>query len=155
MADNIEDRQIHTEKIYNTPVELVFEAWTRAEHLDNWWGPNGFTTKTEEINFRQGGHWIYQMHHDEYGSFPNFIRYIEIVQNKKISYEHGEYKDKPYLFKGLVVFEDLGESRTRLVLSIEFPTKEACEQTKRQPGAESGGRETLEKLDKYVTSSWR
>ena len=38
-------------RIINAPRELVFEAWTKAEHLSQWFGPHGFTTTAESDGF--------------------------------------------------------------------------------------------------------
>ena len=34
------DKLIFT-RVFDAPRELVFEAWTRPEHLARWWGPAG------------------------------------------------------------------------------------------------------------------
>jgi len=39
-----ESREIVTTRLFEAPRDLVFEAWTRPEHLARWWGPRGFTT---------------------------------------------------------------------------------------------------------------
>ena len=42
-------------RVFDAPRRLVFEAWTRPEHLVRWWGPKGFTLPTCEVDFRVGG----------------------------------------------------------------------------------------------------
>lgn len=37
------------------PVERVFEAWTRPEHLEKWWGPAGVTCSEAHVDLRVGG----------------------------------------------------------------------------------------------------
>ena len=41
--------------IFDAPRELVFQAWTQAEHLKHWWGPNGFTNPVCEVDLQPGG----------------------------------------------------------------------------------------------------
>jgi len=42
-------------RTYDAPRRLVFAAWSSAEHLARWWGPNAFTTPECELDFRPGG----------------------------------------------------------------------------------------------------
>src|SRR5262245_298951 len=42
------DREIVLSRVYDAPRELVWDAFTRPEHVVHWWGPNGFTTTIEE-----------------------------------------------------------------------------------------------------------
>jgi uncharacterized protein YndB with AHSA1/START domain len=42
-------------RVFDAPRELVFRAWTEAEHLARWWGPEGFTNPVCELDARPGG----------------------------------------------------------------------------------------------------
>ena len=42
--------------------EAVFRAWTEPAALQSWWGPEGFTVPTCEVDARPGGSWRTQMH---------------------------------------------------------------------------------------------
>jgi uncharacterized protein YndB with AHSA1/START domain len=48
-ADLIDDRE------YAAPPELVFEVWTKAEHLARWFGPDTAEVSHCEIDARPGG----------------------------------------------------------------------------------------------------
>ncbi len=148
MVNDLKDRQLSVERIIDAPVELVFKSWTSSKHLDKWWGPSGYTTITEKMSFKEGGCWKYEMRHEAHGIFPNFIKYIEIIKNEKIVFDHGTNEDAQPQHRTTATFEKVGK-KTKLRLFLEFPTKEACEKVK-SFGAESGGQETLEKLEKYV-----
>jgi uncharacterized protein YndB with AHSA1/START domain len=54
---NAADREILITRVLDAPRELVFEAWTKPEHLIHWWGPNGFTTSIQEMDVRPGRTW--------------------------------------------------------------------------------------------------
>ena len=43
------------ERIFTAPRERVFACWTRAEHLQHWFGPKGFTIHSCETDARPGG----------------------------------------------------------------------------------------------------
>jgi len=56
------DREIVVTRTIDGPRRLVFEAYTDARHLAQWWGPDGFTTTTRSFEFRPGGVWDFIMH---------------------------------------------------------------------------------------------
>ena len=41
-------REQRTSLLLDAPVELVWEVWTKPEHIKHWWGPNGFTNTIEK-----------------------------------------------------------------------------------------------------------
>ncbi|MDF2716817.1 MAG: hypothetical protein K0R28_3742, partial [Paenibacillus sp.] len=40
---SVKDRELLVTRAFDTPRELVYQAWTDPEHLPHWWGPRGFT----------------------------------------------------------------------------------------------------------------
>lgn len=41
--------------------QLVWDCHTKSELLEQWFAPKPLTAKTKEMNFTEGGHWIYCM----------------------------------------------------------------------------------------------
>lgn len=41
--------------------DLVWDAYTTQELLDQWWAPKPYTSRTKEMNFEEGGKRIYAM----------------------------------------------------------------------------------------------
>jgi uncharacterized protein YndB with AHSA1/START domain len=41
-------------RIFDAPRELVWKAWTDPKHVDQWWGPHGFTNPLCEWDARPG-----------------------------------------------------------------------------------------------------
>jgi uncharacterized protein YndB with AHSA1/START domain len=50
-----ESREVTLTRIIDAPRDLVFRAWTEAQHLAEWWGPEGFTAPKVESDARAGG----------------------------------------------------------------------------------------------------
>jgi uncharacterized protein YndB with AHSA1/START domain len=48
------DREIVITRTFDAPRELVWEAFTKPEHLVHWWGPNGFTTRSRSTTSAPG-----------------------------------------------------------------------------------------------------
>ena len=42
-------------RTFPAPRELVFKAWSSAEHMKRWFSPEGYTVPEAEIDFRPGG----------------------------------------------------------------------------------------------------
>ncbi|PLT44244.1 SRPBCC domain-containing protein [Paenibacillus sp. FSL W8-1187] len=61
MRIRVEGNQFIMERTFGAPKDLVFRAFTEAEHLKKWWGPRGWTLTRCDIDFRPGGVWHYCM----------------------------------------------------------------------------------------------
>ena len=49
------DREIVITRTFDAPPALVFEMWTTAEHVTQWWDPSGAPLAECEIDLRPGG----------------------------------------------------------------------------------------------------
>ena len=47
---NKESKTVYMTREFNADLELVWEAWTTAEILDQWWGPKPMVAKTKFMN---------------------------------------------------------------------------------------------------------
>jgi len=56
-----ENKTVYMTREFNADLELVWEAWTTAELLDQWWGPKPFVTRTKVMNFEVGGRRFFAM----------------------------------------------------------------------------------------------
>src|SRR6188508_2924086 len=102
------DREIVVSRTIEAPRSLVFEVYTDAKHLDQWWGPNGFTTTTHSFEFRVGGEWDFIMHGPDGVDYPNWIRWLEIVPPERLHFVHGESADDPNPFESTVTLVERG-----------------------------------------------
>ena len=51
----IEPPPLVLERVFDAPRELVFEAWSTADHVKRWFSPANFTVPEAEVDFRTGG----------------------------------------------------------------------------------------------------
>jgi len=54
-AATVADRDVVVSRFVAAPVALVWRAWTEAERLARWWGPDGATATVEVLEPRPGG----------------------------------------------------------------------------------------------------
>jgi len=106
----VANREIVTTRTFDAAPARVFEAWSRSEHLERWWGPNGFTTTTHQFDFRPGGTWKLTMHGPDGTDYPNRLVYDEIVRPERIVYSHhGGIDGVPAQFQKTVTFVPRGD----------------------------------------------
>ena len=58
---NKEKNSIHVEREFAADLDLVWDAWTKSELLEQWWAPKPFKAVTKSMDFRVGGCWLYYM----------------------------------------------------------------------------------------------
>jgi uncharacterized protein YndB with AHSA1/START domain len=144
-------------RIFDAPRELVWKAWTDPEYVMRWWGPKGFTSPVCRIDFRVGGRFTYCMRTPDGQEFWNGGEYREIVPLKKIVWlwffadrDGNRVNPSHYGFPDddregnidEILFEDLGNGRTKLTFKRYDPTADEAE----QEGAAEGFRQILDKL---------
>src|SRR5690606_40261776 len=54
-------KKIFIKREFNAELEKVWQAWTTAELLDEWWAPKPWKARTKSLDFREGGKWFYAM----------------------------------------------------------------------------------------------
>jgi len=59
--DQPSDREFVVSRTFAAPRELVWQAWSQCEHLQQWWAPAGWTVPVCKMDFRVGGTWHYCM----------------------------------------------------------------------------------------------
>lgn len=48
-------REVRITRVFDAPRDLVFKAWTDAQHMAQWWGPHQFNNPVCELDARPGG----------------------------------------------------------------------------------------------------
>ena len=153
------DREIVITRVFNAPPELVFKAWTEAKHIEQWWGPEGFTTRVTEMDLRPGGQWRYVMISPDGTEYPAKGVFREIVPSERIvtsdEFDEGIEKvldaDLPQGIVLTVTFEDL-EGKTKLTIQIVHES--ASDRRKHEKmGVVAGWNSSLDCLDEFLTKS--
>ena len=56
-----ENKTITIKREFAATRDLVWDAFTTREILDQWWAPKPFRLKTKSMDFKEGGSWFYAM----------------------------------------------------------------------------------------------
>ena len=145
--DNTQDRELLLTRVLNAPIELVWEVWTKPQHLAQWWGPNGFTNTISKMDVKRGGEWNLVMHGQDGTDYKNKSVFKEVVKHKKIVYEHISAPK----FTATVEFEAQAD-KTFLKWHMLFESKEQFIQVVKTFRADEGLKQNIQKLDHYLIS---
>ncbi|GIP33459.1 SRPBCC family protein [Paenibacillus sp. J2TS4] len=146
IATQVGDREIRITRVLDAPRDLVFDAWTKEEHLSKWWGPRGFTTTFQKFDMKPGGTWQFIMHSPDGVDFPNTNVFVEVVKPERIVIHHVVF---PH-FLTTATFED-ADGKTKLTYSTVFEENAAVfdkVKTYAVPGAE----QTMDRLEEHLAS---
>ncbi|WP_159884524.1 SRPBCC family protein [Paenibacillus puerhi] len=74
---------------FDYPVELVWKAWTDPALVMKWWGPTHYTSPRCEIDFREGGKYVFCMRApDTHGGLESYSAgiYTKIVPMERLEF---------------------------------------------------------------------
>lgn len=146
MESNTKDRELRISRTLNAPIDLVWEVWTKPEHITKWWGPNGFTNTISTMDLVAGGQWNLVMHGPDGTDYVNNSTFKEVIEFKKISYEHFN----PH-FIATIDFEAQGE-QTLLNWHMLFDSAEVLQAIVKANNAAEGLKQNIEKLSAYLAA---
>ena len=140
------ERQIVVSRVFQAPRELVFRAFTEQEHVEQWWGPNGFTLTTHEMDVRPGGTWRFLMHGPDGVDYPNTLFYEVIAGPARLVFRHEDPE-----FRITVTFDEF-MGMTALTMRMVFATAEARDVADETYHATQGNNETLDRLGQHLAA---
>jgi len=114
---------IVTTRVVNAPQATVFAAWTKPAHLQNWWGPNGFTTIIDVYDLRPGGKWLFAIQAADKTSYPNECTFVQINPPAQLVWNH---EGAPHEFQVEASFESVSDQQTRVIFKMKFSYSGEC-----------------------------
>ena len=141
--------------------QLVWDVWTQTEHVEKWFGPKGFNTRVDKLDFKVGGQSVYVMIGPDGTDYPSHGVFKEIVPIEKIvttdefgdgfeKIESMKNVDLPTILTQTYLFDDLGE-RTKLTIIVAHPTAE--DKAKHEAmGVFDGWNSSLDKLAEHLAT---
>jgi uncharacterized protein YndB with AHSA1/START domain/pimeloyl-ACP methyl ester carboxylesterase len=144
-------KSLTVQKDFAVPVARVWSAWTTAEKLARWWGPQQWPATSRSFDFRVGGHWHYFMQGPKGELNWGLLSYTRIVPMKELHAEDyftdeaATRKEGQNLSRWEVTFQALSASMTRVTTKLVCVT-EAKLQFLIDMGFEAGYTSALENL---------
>lgn len=141
-------RTMVLQRVIKAPRARVWKTWMNPQTLPQWWGPDGFSCRTQRIDLRAGGEWLFDMIAPDGTVFPNHHRYTEVRPDDRIGYTLLWGENGPKHADAWATFEE-ADGATIVTLGMVFST-EAEFQTAKSFGALDLGQQTLGKLDRFI-----
>ena len=135
MTTETKQRNVVVTRVFDAPVERVWQAWSEPEQVKRWWGPTGFSCPLAEMDFRVGGTSLVCMRAPaEFGGqdLYNTWTYVDIVPGQRFEYilkfsdaqgqpidpaEIGVPVGVPREVRNVNHFRDLGNGQTALAIT--------------------------------------
>jgi uncharacterized protein YndB with AHSA1/START domain len=159
LADQVEnslkahlaEREIVISRVFDAPLEMVWDAWTDPNQVVKWWGPRGFTTTIHEMDVRPDGVWRHTMHGPDGANYPGKSVFAEVIKHKRIILTHSGGKEggPSANFHSTWTFEVEGD-QTKVTIRMMFDSTQARDMVIKEFGAIEGGKQTLQRLGKYL-----
>lgn len=156
---NKENNTVHVKREFDANLELVWEAWTNPEILDQWWAPKPYKTKTKSMDFREGGMWLYSMVSPQDELHWCKADYQKIEHQKSYSYrdnfcdEHGNVGENFPNSHWTNVFSE-SAATTAVNITIQYESLEALENII-ELGFKEGFTMAMQNLDQYLEAKFQ
>jgi uncharacterized protein YndB with AHSA1/START domain len=147
--NDLSKRVLTIKRTLNVPIKLVWEAWTKAKHIAQWWGPISMELNIIEHDFRVGGKWKYVMMMPDGKEFITDGEYSDIVVFKKII---TSANFKP-MTEGVEIraFFEAHDDKTLFTFSVVHPTEEYKIQQEKM-GFYNGWGSTFNRLEDFLNA---
>ena len=144
------DREIVLSRVIAAPRARVFAAFTDPNQITRWFGPAGFTTETQEIDIRPGGHWRFVYTAPDGTLYRNRRVFLRVDPPALLEMEHGSDIDNdPARFHVTITFDEQSDGKCVLTMRQLHPTKAQRDATIGF-GAVEYGYQTLDKLARHL-----
>lgn len=144
------DREVVATRAFDAPRTLVWDCFTKPEHVKNWMlGPDGWTMPVCGIDLRPGGKWHWVWRRTDGTEMEMNGEYREIVPPERLVQTENWGAEWPETLNTLVLTEENG--RTTTVTTVLYPSKEARDRAT-TTGMEDGWARSNERLDEYLRS---
>ncbi len=118
------DREVVMTCEVDAPRELVFDAWTKPEHVQQWMlGPSGWTMPVCEIDLRPGGAWHFVWGRADGTEMEMRGEYREVTPPERLVSTESWGGDWPETINTVTLSEEDG--KTTITQTVLYPSKEA------------------------------
>jgi uncharacterized protein YndB with AHSA1/START domain len=138
-------------RVLDAPRDLVWQAWTDAKKMAQWFGPRGFTSSVPELDLRVGGKLRIVMHGPDGNDYPCGGVFREIVKPERLVFSNNALdKDGKIQLEGLttVTFSESGGKTTLNVHTHAVGKVPMAAQM--LAGMEAGWTQTIDKMGEFV-----
>jgi len=139
------DTEIVMERTFDAPAQLVFDCWTKPEHIVRWFGVPRSQISLCEVDLRPGGAWKYVFSAD-WGQMTMFGTFHEVTPPNLLVYTEAfaEFQEMGEAVVTMTMEERDGKTFWR---STSVYGSKATRDAVVESGMEEGARETIDALE--------
>jgi uncharacterized protein YndB with AHSA1/START domain len=141
-------------RVFDAPRALVWQAWTDARMMAQWFGPHGFTSSVPELDARVGGTLRIVMHGPDGNDYPMKGAFLEVVAPERLVFTNIALdNDGNHLLEGrtTVTLTEQGGKTTLTVKSHAVGRVPFAPQM--LAGMDAGWNQSIDKLGELVARS--
>jgi uncharacterized protein YndB with AHSA1/START domain len=140
-------------RVFDAPRELVFKAWTDTKHMQQWWGPKGFTNPVCELDTRAGGAIRIDMRAPDGVVYPMKGVFEEIIAPERLVFISSALDDQGNSMFDILNTVTFAAQRGKTVLTLQARVIKASAQAPQYlKGMEAGWTQSLDRLNRHLVS---
>ncbi|WP_223608619.1 SRPBCC domain-containing protein [Chryseobacterium sp. OSA05B] len=130
---DFDSNSVYVMTVYDADVSKVWDYFTQAGLLDQWWGPKPWKCETVNQDFKEGGIWQYAMVGPNGEKSYAQVQYGEIMEHRSFDGldsfcdEKGNINENFGQSKWLFGFTGIEEG-VKVTVNIHFPSQETMNQ---------------------------
>ncbi len=145
--------ELHFTRVFDAPKALMWDIWTKPEHMRRWWAPHHFTVPHAEFEARPGAPLRIDFRSPSGHVFANYGEVREVVPTDRLVFTT-EYRENGKLLVvnlfTVTFHAESGKTRLEIDAKVTFAAPEAAESL---AGMEQGFGEQLQKLELEVVAA--
>ena len=149
--DSMLRRSLVIERTFDAPRALVFRAWTDPNHVQQWWGPHGFTNPRCQWEARPGGAIHVDMRGPDGTVYPMPGQFHEVVEPERLVFSSSAV-DGALEVVTTVTFADAGDKTAMRLEAIVV--KATAEAQGALSGMAEGWKQSLERLGEELAQTF-
>lgn len=143
------DREISMTRVFNAPARVLFDVWTKPEHVRKWYGVRQTTVTVCDIDLRVGGAWRWVVTRNGMDiAFSGVFREIDPprrLQRTEV------FEAMPGAESLVTLAFDEKDGQTTLTMNMLFQSKQDRDVALKS-GMELGIKECFQKIDDLVAT---
>src|SRR4051794_9323712 len=143
------DREIVLTRVFDAPRTMVFDAFSKPELLQRWFGPRGWSLVVCEVDLRVGGGFRFALRGPDGRDMGMRGVYRELVQPDR-SVHVESFDDYPGESVVTAVFKE-SDGKTTFTATVEYASKEVRDIVV-QSGMEHGAAESYDRLAELLAT---
>jgi uncharacterized protein YndB with AHSA1/START domain len=143
------DREISMTRVFNAPASVLFDVWTKPEHVRKWYGVRQTTVTVCDIDLRVGGAWRWVVTRN--GMEVAFSGVFREIDPPRRLQRTEVFEAMPGAESLVTLTFDEKDGQTTLTLNMFFPSKQDRDGALKS-GMELGIKECFQKIDDLVAT---